>query len=217
MGLMFKLMVLPLTKQLTNLAGNLWARTLLGARAERNEFLLLHKFHEAKYLCPDKSFMKKIVEPVDKDDDENEPGTKSAKSRKKAAYAGGLVLTPQVGLYDKLILLLDFNSLYPSIIQEFNICFTTVQRDAQDPSAEFGEDAGEVAMPEIPDPSLKEGMLPAVLRQLVERRKQVKGFMKDKNASKEQQFAVRRLFIVCVSEQLGVTLSLCSGISGSRH
>jgi DNA polymerase alpha subunit A len=52
--LMFKFQFLPLTKQLTNLAGNLWSRTMMGARAERNEYLLLHEFHEKKYICPDK-------------------------------------------------------------------------------------------------------------------------------------------------------------------
>ncbi|CAN0062767.1 unnamed protein product, partial [Choristocarpus tenellus] len=52
--LMFKLQVIPLSCQLTGLSGNLWSRTMRGGRAERIEYLLLHEFHNLKYLTPEK-------------------------------------------------------------------------------------------------------------------------------------------------------------------
>lgn len=117
--------MLPLTKVLTNLAGNSWARTLTGTRAERNEYILLHEFHRNKYICPDKQTFK------GRQKTEDETREEAGDGKKKDKYKGGLVFEPEKGLYDKFVLVMDFNSLYPSIIQEFNICFTTVDRSHQ--------------------------------------------------------------------------------------
>lgn len=122
-ALVLKLQMLSLTKVLTNLAGNSWARTLSGTRAERNEYILLHEFYRNKYICPDKYYSKTQAKA-----EVNEGDGDSVDKKKKDKYKGGLVFEPEKGLYDKFILVMDFNSLYPSIIQEYNICFTSVDR-----------------------------------------------------------------------------------------
>lgn len=124
-----ELNALPLAAQISNICGNVLSRTLAGGRSERNEYLLLHAFTERAFIVPDKVYSKRPTHHVEDHDDETEVDTGAGKGksgRRKPAYTGGLVLDPKRGFYDKYVLLVDFNSLYPSIIQEYNICFTTV-------------------------------------------------------------------------------------------
>ncbi|KAL8702802.1 MAG: hypothetical protein Q9201_004018 [Fulgogasparrea decipioides] len=168
-----RVQMLPLTKVLTNLAGNSWARTLSGTRAERNEYILLHEFHRNKYICPDKIYGK----GKPKVEEELPEGEEGVDVKKKDKYKGGLVFEPEKGLYDKFILVMDFNSLYPSIIQEYNICFTTVDRSEQPEDDE--------KVPEVPTDE-NQGILPKLIATLVSRRRQVKSLMKDKKATADQ-------------------------------
>lgn len=111
MELMFKLQLIPLTKQLTAICGNLWIRSLQNQRAERNEMLLMHEFYQRDFIFPDKYRMKnnKIEEEMENEDLDginpgNEPaegGNKGGKKREKKKYAGGLVLQPKSKLFTR--------------------------------------------------------------------------------------------------------------------
>ncbi|KAJ0411569.1 hypothetical protein ATCC90586_004219 [Pythium insidiosum] len=224
--LMHKLEVLPLSKQLANLCGYLWTRTLeANKRAERIEYLLLHEFSRSKrkFIVPEKFGNKR--------GDDSGGGR-----RREASYAGGMVFAPKKGLYDNFVVLLDFNSLYPSIIREYNICFTTVERQLMDeegamvsskkskskkkkaaatpaPNAQL-EDAGEddamivddqetapdhvdeAEIPPLPSSACEEGVLPSVIKRLLESRKQVKQQLKIEtkagNTDKANQLDIRQ-------------------------
>jgi DNA polymerase alpha subunit A len=159
--------------------GNTLSRTLLGGRSERNEFLLLHAFHSKGYIVPDKSKTgKRFKRESEEEEDVTGKDGKVAEGKSKSggpSYAGGLVLEPKKGFYDNFIVLMDFLSLYPSIIQEFNICFTTnTTEDNTDES--------------------ERGILPDEIRKLVESRKQVKQLMKADNISQDlkKQYDIRQ-------------------------
>lgn len=161
---MYELQILPLALQITNISGNLMSGTLRGGRSERNEWLLLHAFAEKGYLVPDKARRDNRQKKGD--------GSETVVPKKKAQYAGGLVLDPIKGFYDKFVLLMDFNSLYPSIIQEYNICFTTVVLNEEN----------EVI---LPNASAETGILPKQIRTLVESRRAVKNMLAEPNLSKD--------------------------------
>ncbi|KAK1884775.1 DNA polymerase alpha catalytic subunit, partial [Dissostichus eleginoides] len=159
--MMCELNVLPLALQITNIAGNVMSRTLMGGRAERNEFLLLHAFHDKNYIVPDKlSFKKTQME------------------------------------------------------MEFNICFTTVQREAYNAKKKNNEEDGSDDIPEVPDQSLEMGILPKEIRKLVERRKLVKQLMKqqDLNSDLYLQYDIRQKALKLTAN----SMYGCLGFSFSR-
>ncbi|KAE9418198.1 hypothetical protein Angca_008996, partial [Angiostrongylus cantonensis] len=197
-----QLNALPLAVQITNIVGGIMSRTLMGGRAERNDYLLLHAFNKANYVAPSKyiaSFKKGQLETESTKESCEEPEA-DVKAKGKAQYSGGLVLEPKK-LYETLILLLDFNSLYPSIIQEYNICFTTI------PHTKDGDE-----LPDVPSSSLAEGILPCEIRGLVERRRQVKKLMKEAPEAKRKQYDIRQMALKLTAN----SMYGCLGFQQSR-
>lgn len=206
--IMCELNVIPLALQITQIAGNVMSRTLMGGRSERNEFLLLHAFTEKDYIVPDKMYGKRVVEDVEGEKQEGSDVSKKQGGKKKAAYSGGLVLEPKKGFYDKLILLMDFNSLYPSIIQEYNICFTTIKRK----STTASED--DILNLVLPGSNAEFGVLPTQIRRLVESRREVKKLMKTPDLSPEQymQYNIRQTALKLTAN----SMYGCLGFTHSR-
>lgn len=208
--LMVELNIIPLALQITNIAGNLMTRTLQGGRSERNEFLLMHALHEKQHIIPDKKLWNNKTDEDEHNLTVNETTTQgnatnagNAGKKKKAAYAGGLVLEPQKGFYESFILLMDFNSLYPSIIQEYNICFTTISPPSN---------AEELPIP--PDSSVEAGILPKQIRRLVESRRNVKTLMNKPNLSPElkMQYNIRQMALKLTAN----SMYGCLGFNKSR-
>lgn len=132
------LQLLPLTLQLSKVAGCLWSVSLRQARSERNEMLLMHAFWEKNYIIPERQ--KKFKE------------TETEATEEKKTFSGGKVLEPIAGLYNTYVVLVDFNSLYPSIIRNYKICFTTVKRNFKNFKEQEVEEAnGEKHAMRIPE------------------------------------------------------------------
>lgn len=218
-----RLAVIPLTNELASICGYPWGKTMLGNRAERIEYLLLHEIHRSgKYVAPDRSSGQRAsIRPkrpsfdptaqasADKRLDAartpsstqrgaSTPTTTegsalelaSSAKRRKPAYQGGYVLEPKRGLYGTCVLQLDFSSLYPSIIQEYNIDFTTVTLDSEGNAL-------------LPKHSNELGILPTVLRRLVQRRRQVREAARNESSPvRQQQLHTRQLALKLTANAL---------------
>lgn len=95
-------------------------------------------------------------------------------------YEGATVIEPIRGYYDVPIATLDFSSLYPSIMMAHNLCYTTLLNKQAIEAFKLGPDDyvrtpnGDYFVKE----SLRKGILPTILNELLTARKKAKADLK---------------------------------------
>uniref|UniRef100_A0A0C9QIE1 DNA polymerase n=1 Tax=Fopius arisanus TaxID=64838 RepID=A0A0C9QIE1_9HYME len=103
--LVYHMNIIPLVMEVTAITGHVLSQSFTFPKNMRNEFLLIHAFHKRGYIIPDR----RIINVKD-----------------KKTFSGGRVLEVIARMHVDTTLLMDFKSLYPNIIREYNICFTTM-------------------------------------------------------------------------------------------
>ncbi|GAA6035190.1 hypothetical protein JCM8097_006411 [Rhodosporidiobolus ruineniae] len=97
-------------------------------------------------------------------------------------YEGATVLEPEQGYYDVPIATLDFASLYPSIMQAHNLCYTTLldARIAQTLNLREGEDYVRTPNGDLfVKQHKRKGLLPTILEDLLSARKRARAELKN--------------------------------------
>jgi len=114
------------------------------------------------------------------------PNLKKAGADADAKFEGATVIDPKKAFYETPIATLDFASLYPSIMQAYNLCYSTILTKA-DAEQRFPGGAGTayLAGPKCVDgvhhfvtAQTKRGVLPQILADLLAARKRAKADMK---------------------------------------
>jgi len=187
MELVTKLRLIDKYVALSKISGTLLQDTLNTGETMRIENFLLREFNKYNYVYPCKPNQMDIA--------------KRDKSR-KAELKGGFVLEPEKGLHSSVIVL-DFKSMYPSIIQSFNICPTTLV------TKESGDSVGKVV--EVPSGTrfvtreTKVGIMPGIVEHLMKKRQAIKRSLskEDDPVKKNSLFAQQWAFKIMANAFYG--------------
>ena len=137
------------------------------------------------------------------------------------SYSGGAVNVPEKGFYKVPVCVLDWKSLYPSIMISYNLCPSTLVRDPALLTAE-GVVEHRVDDSFVTHFTTKHpGILPRILEELLEQRNRTKKVMKQhaKEAKRTDLSAEERarhamLAKVCDGRQLGLKVA-CNSVYGA--
>ncbi|MEM5881865.1 MAG: DNA polymerase domain-containing protein [Candidatus Aenigmatarchaeota archaeon] len=145
--------------EISRLSGLLLQDSLAGSESSRIEQFLLIEFNKNDFVIP------------------NKPTKKELREREKERVKGAIVLEPKTGLHEYVIYL-DFKSLYPSLIIQYNICPTTYVKKKE----ELDEEIELIQSPIntfFVSKNVREGIFPRVLKRLIDERDMIKKLMKN--------------------------------------
>ncbi len=163
---------------LSRASGSLLQDVVNGGQSGMVENLLMRRFRERGRVVPPKP----DAEVSDERYVENE------------GLKGGAVLVPEKGLVEDVVIL-DYKSLYPTIMMAHNLCYTTVLTPGSlevdsDGVAKIGRGESTITAPSggrFVSPQVSPGIMPAVLRELLDERTATKNLMK-KAGEDERRF-----------------------------
>jgi DNA polymerase, archaea type len=159
--------------ELSKISGLLLQDTL-GGQTRRIETMLMHEFRKREMIMPSAPSKRDLQNSI--------------RERETKGLKGATVLEPKKGLHaEGCVLVLDFKSLYPSIMRTFNISPDTVVHTERtnvhtSPSGAF-----------FIDESVYRGIFPDVLTKLTEARGSAKKLMKSKSGDEKRILNAKQL------------------------
>eukprot|EP00913_Durusdinium_trenchii_P025666 g24089.t1 len=134
-------------------------------------------------------------------------------------YEGGAVLEPETGYYDEPVVTLDFASLYPSIMQKHNLCYSTLLHGPA-PEGKEGEQSHEVVPGlghRFVTSKVRRGLVPMVLEELLTARAKAKKELKALGQGSRNQTCNARISANSVYGFTGMSVGAlpCQAIAAS--
>ncbi len=145
--------------ELSKISGLLLQDTF-GGQSSRVETMLLHEFRKKNFVMPSRPSKEELL--------------KRTREREKKELKGATVLEPKKGLHTEgCILVLDFRSLYPSIMRTYNVSPDTVLLKKENVPATKSPTGAYFV-----NQAVREGIFPSLLKELISARGRIKKMMK---------------------------------------
>jgi DNA polymerase I len=164
--LLIKLRLLDKYIAVAQVSGSLLQEVVDGGQTSMVDNLLLREYGKRDRVIPPK--------PSD-----DEVGFRNLSSE---GLKGGEVLEPKKGLLENIVIM-DYKSLYPTIMMAHNLCYTTVvEKDRPQGETIKPPSGGEFVPAEV-----FKGVMPAILENLLNRRSETKKRMKSASTEEEHR------------------------------